>query len=139
MASFFDDDDSDDALSPARAGPSSVLAAPNYAAPRSAAAAPRLGSPTSNDDDGRSGGLYAGAGGRMGYELPAPDGSPPAAATAEAEKETDVARLMRAWVGERSAPGILRWEDDLVDGVMWRIEQQVRRRLRLGSESCRQV
>jgi hypothetical protein len=131
MASFFDDDDdSDDALSPARAGPSRVPAGPSYAASRSAPAAPRPGSPAASDDEagGRAGPAYGGAGGRMEYELPAPDDGPPdpAPLAHDGEKETDVARLMRAWVGERSAPGLMRWEDDLVDGVMWRIEQQVR-------------
>lgn len=141
MASFFDEDDSDNALSPARARPSRVPAALSYAAPLSAAAAPRQGSPAGNIEDDRSGGLYAGASGRMDYDLSVPDDDGPSTSNHVAEggtKETDVARLMRAWVGERSAPGILRWEDDLVDGVMWRIEQQVRRRryvetsLRLG-------
>ncbi|CED83575.1 Predicted alpha-helical protein, potentially involved in replication/repair [Phaffia rhodozyma] len=37
---------------------------------------------------------------------------------------SDMKRLMKAWVAERCAPGILKWEDDLVDGLMWRVEQQ---------------
>lgn len=39
--------------------------------------------------------------------------------------DSEMKRLMDAWVGERCAPGILKWEDELVDGLMWRVEQQV--------------
>lgn len=149
MASFFDDD-SDDDLSPARAGPSRVPAAPAAPAPAypAPAAAPRFGSPPGIADDDldlddgpAANRAYSGAGGRMDYDLPALDDNGgggggdalPGPADADADKETDVTRLMRAWVAERSAPSILRWEEDLVDGVMWRVEQQVRRRLAAGA------
>lgn len=35
-------------------------------------------------------------------------------------------RLTKAWIGERAAPALLRWEERLVDDVMHLVEQQVR-------------
>lgn len=42
------------------------------------------------------------------------------------EEDTRVRRLMRAWVAERAAPSVLRWEGDIVDDLMHKVEQQVR-------------
>lgn len=41
------------------------------------------------------------------------------------EPQQDVEKLMRAWVAERGCPGFLRYEDDLVENVIFRIGQQV--------------
>lgn len=144
MASFFADSDSDSG-SPSRAGPSrttrpAAAAAPLQPAPRFgslSAAGPRYGSPGIDDDDdddmgeGRAAGrgAHQGTGGRLDFDMDDGGGDLPGGqddAQGEDDAESDVAKLMRAWVSERSAPGIMRWEEDLVDGVVWRIEQQVR-------------
>lgn len=41
------------------------------------------------------------------------------------ELESETQKLMRAWVAERAAPGLLKWEGDAVDDVMYRVDQQV--------------
>lgn len=143
MASFFADSDSDSG-SPARAGPSRTTTRPTAAAPPQpayplfgspSAAGPRYGSPGIDDDhdmdEGRAAGrgAYQGGGGRLDFNMDDGGGDLPGAqddAQGENDADSDVDKLMRAWVSERSAPGIMRWEEDLVDGVVWRIEQQVR-------------
>ncbi len=45
----------------------------------------------------------------------------------DAEPESDVIRLMRYWMDERCSPQVLRWQGDLVDDLMYKLEQQVRR------------
>lgn len=66
-----------------------------------------MGDPPSDDDDGDDG--------ADGDDGGADDG----------EEDTRVRRLMRAWVAERSAPSVLRWEGDIVDDLMHKVEQQV--------------
>ena len=48
----------------------------------------------------------------------------------DGEEDTNVRKLMRAWVGERAAPSLLRWEGDVVDDLMHKVEQQVSKRER---------
>ncbi|KAL7414976.1 hypothetical protein BDY24DRAFT_338614 [Mrakia frigida] len=63
-------------------------------------------SPSDDDDDGDDG--------ADGDDGGADDG----------EEDTRVRRLMRAWVAERAAPSVLRWEGDIVDDLMHKVEQQ---------------
>jgi hypothetical protein len=38
----------------------------------------------------------------------------------------EIGKLMKAWVAERSCPSFLRYEEDLVENVIYRVSQQVR-------------
>lgn len=44
----------------------------------------------------------------------------------EDSPHSDIGRLMKAWVAERSCPSFLRYEEDLVENVIYRVSQQVR-------------
>ena len=133
MASFFADD-SDDDLSP-RAGPSRYAAPaaqpPSVSAGRASstsfldrALSSRLGSPST--DDGIDLDLD------LGLDPP-PEraningaGADDTIVSGDADLPlSDTVKLMRAWVAERTCSSLLKWENDLVDGIMWRLEQQV--------------
>lgn len=131
MSSFFDDDDEGQyPAGQAQAGSSRA----GSVAPRSFLT--RLSSMAGTPAPGLYGESVldgatdaGGAGGPMDAE-PAPEPSSifsTADISPGAEEETldDVRRLSRCWVRERGVPGLLRWEGELLDSLLDRLEQQV--------------